>query len=439
MAREESEALLKDNRPAFIFCDEADSLKSHRAACTRRISRYLKGVPHVISSFATGTPTLRSIRDYSHYVIWALGNKAPVPKEYETAQQWGMVLDERKGIQKLQRMQPGMLKLLCDTPETYGEYINGKPIQAVRKAFRDRLIRSPGVVATFEDKVATKLSIRPFYVNMPESIAVHYAAASKGDLPDGMPMMEAPHIWRAKRQISLGFFYRTNPAPPSEWLEPRRTWAAFVREVLKGSRTWDTEKQVASAVLRGDIDGACYFDWVAVRDRFEPQREAIWLASEAMDAVEGWAKQGPGIIWVEHVAVGKCLEQHYGLPFFHTDGIHKASGKYIEDADGVIVASTKSNATGRNLQTKWHRNLIVSAEPTGRVWEQMLGRTHRDGQPAPEVTVDVLMSSGAHWAAWRQAQLDAIYAEQTTGQAQKALYAESGDMPKAPPLRGPMW
>jgi hypothetical protein len=56
--------------------------------------------------------------------------------------------------------------------------------------------------------------------------------------------------------------------------------------------------------------------------------------------------------------------------------------------------------------------------------EQLLGRTHRDGQTADEVTADIVVSSAEHVLAFDQAKRDARFLEDLTGQNQKLLFAD---------------
>jgi hypothetical protein len=58
------------------------------------------------------------------------------------------------------------------------------------------------------------------------------------------------------------------------------------------------------------------------------------------------------------------------------------------------------------------------------VWQQMLGRTHRPGQIADEVEVDVLLGCKEHANAWRRALSAAEAIRDTTGADSKLLLAD---------------
>jgi hypothetical protein len=57
------------------------------------------------------------------------------------------------------------------------------------------------------------------------------------------------------------------------------------------------------------------------------------------------------------------------------------------------------------------------------VWEQTIARTHRPGQEADDVYVDIFQHTDELETAYFSAVLDARYIEATQGQKQKLLYA----------------
>ena len=220
---------------------------------------------------------------------------------------------------------------------------------------------------------------------------------------------------------------------PAEWLAARSAWAAECRRVLQGNRRMlDTELQLKNYLddRPGDYPMAAKLlgEWRKVMDTFTPNVRAEWVSHHALKWIDRWARKAPGIIWVDHVHVGLAL-QAMGWDYYAQQGLN-ANGQAIEDAptDRSIVASIAANGTGRNLQA-WSRNLIVSGPPNGARWEQLLGRTHRDGQEAEQVTVDVLMGCAEDVLGFWRAVEDCSYQEQMTGQATKLCHADTEDVP----------
>jgi hypothetical protein len=73
---------------------------------------------------------------------------------------------------------------------------------------------------------------------------------------------------------------------------------------------------------------------------------------------------------------------------------------------------------------KYCRNLMTTPPGSGTVIEQAIARTHRPGQLADEVTVDLFLHTKEMQKAFDQSIADAEYVEQSQGQKQKVLYAE---------------
>jgi hypothetical protein len=156
--------------------------------------------------------------------------------------------------------------------------------------------------------------------------------------------------------------------------------------------------QVANAVLDGTLDDDGLLEaWKALEKTFVPNVVPQWHDDNALKACERWGKEGKGIIWTGHTFFAQELAKRTGFPYYGREGL-TGEGAYIGDAKGTIIASIAANGTGRNLQA-WSRNLITSAPSTAPGVEQLLGRTHRTGQEADTVTVDILLGCREHWDA----------------------------------------
>ena len=93
------------------------------------------------------------------------------------------------------------------------------------------------------------------------------------------------------------------------------------------------------------------------------------------------------------------------------------------DPSKIIICSIPAHSTGKNLQ-HFSNQLIVDPPRGGAVWEQMLGRTHRQGQEEDEVHAKVLASTEFEkakiWEAWH----DCEYVQLAGGGQQKMLMAD---------------
>jgi hypothetical protein len=148
----------------------------------------------------------------------------------------------------------------------------------------------------------------------------------------------------------------------------------------------------------------------------------------------GWMDEEKGICWVEHVEYGRELAARTGIAYYQRAGLNEKKQLIDDHPKGTpLIASIASNAEGRNLQA-WSTNLVTSPPTSGALWEQLLGRCHRDGQEADEVTYTLLISLAEQAAAFDRARADARTISDTIGQEQKLCYA---DVSVVPPNEAP--
>src|SRR5262249_2414425 len=143
--------------------------------------------------------------------------------------------------------------------------------------------------------------------------------------------------------------------------------------------------------LRGDVQIPEFEAWWRVHDRPSPPVEPVWLNDFLVRQAYGWSQEEMGsIIWFEHRAFGEHLKA-YQIPVF--SGGEDASREILRvtpETHPAIACSIKAHGTGLNLQA-YSRNLLVTPPSNAQTWEQTLGRTHRPGQAADRVTVDVYL------------------------------------------------
>ncbi len=224
---------------------------------------------------------------------------------------------------------------------------------------------------------------------------------------------------------------------PLPWKVSRKIWAKFVRDELASSDHLDTELQVRNACKRGELPDLEYRNWEAIEPTCQVASVAVWQDNAALEVAAKWMAEAPGLVWCEHVEFAEELSRRTGAEYYRQDGCNKA-GQFVEEADCTksIIISYNSCKEGRNLQGDaargwqgYSRNLIVSMPSGADDIEQLLGRTHRDGQLADEVTVDVLIGCREHAMAWNGAIAGALAARDTLGQTQKILLADVDGFP----------
>lgn len=477
LGRDSGKDELMERRPDMLVCDEVHKLSNRQTtACTKRVERYMIANPETIFCGMSGTFTKRSIRDYWHLAYWALKRGMPLPMIEAEMELWAEALDERR-IDVLSRRDPGALMLLCTDEErasvspertaplgrtaqmpTFFGNLSEK-LDLARKGYQRRFRETPGVVCSAEENaLACSLQIRRVAFNPgPEVEQMLENLREDWVTPNGDVLPLPTDVWRVARELACGFFYEWVPPPPPEWKMARSSWNWFVREILtppslqnKRQRRreqgyqaaaitgemylryqhlhLDSPMQVALAVQQGRIDDpnivGAYHRWNAVKDTYKINTVPQWVSDNTINYCIEWARANKNaIIWTEHRAFGERLASLLKTGFCSNGGLD-ANGVPIEKYNGrTVVASVAANKEGRNLQA-WNKNLIVTAAPMGSLWEQLIGRTHRNGQLADTVMVDWLAACAEQDEGFHQVMADAAYIKGTTGASQKVLYAD---------------
>ena len=340
-------------------------------------------------------------------------------------------------------------------------------LEAVRKAYQRRFVSTPGIISTLDDQVACSLTITQVDLNL-DHMGEHFKKLREdGVTPDDHPWMEASELWRHARELVCGFYYRWNPRPPQSWLIPRKRWYKFVRDAIKDSQRYDSEKQVKTAcelwytdqkhglnpfvmepVITTQEDGClieriesidAYATWKAVENTFIPNQEPVWISDTVLRYASQWLTDNTGIAWVEHITVGERLAEMSGYRYYGEGGKSK-DGRDIMDERMSAIASIRACGEGQNLQ-HFNKNLIVSCPTSGGVWEQMVSRTHRDGQEADEVTFEVIMGCKEAVVGFHNAMKDAKFIQDSIGASQKLLYADVlvNSLTEMSLRDGPLW
>ena len=422
-------------KPDLIICDEAHKLKNKRAAVTKRVARYMHDRPDTLFLVLTGTISKRSLHDFAHLLTWSLKLRTPLPRHYNELEAWALALDERPNA-IVPPLHPGaILKLASDEDAEISDLT-----QRARIAVRKRINDTEGVVTASGAGCDVSLRVQGRIVETSAQTADAFnTLRTRWETPDGWPLSDGFAIWRHARELALGFFYKWAVRPSDEWLEARKAWSAFCRKTLKNNRrNLDSEMQVALACVDhpewyGDQE---YKAWIAIRDTFKPKTVAVPFDDSVLEYCHSWVKNG-GLIWCEHIDFSRRLSANTGLPYFAGEGL-AASGESIEDFNGAsAILSIEANLEGRNLQ-RFSRNLVVSPPQQGDRWQQLLARTHRDGQEADEVICDVVISCAEHVDAMRIMLSDAQYQEDISGDHQKLLLADVV-VPETMHLRGAIW
>lgn len=427
-------------KPDLVIADEAHLVRNSTTARTKRFRRYFSANPQTLFCCWSGTLTTKSLKDYAHLANLALKDGSPTPLFWPTVEEWAGAIDPSdfpSGI--------GELKRLCN------------PGEHVRDGFRRRFEETLGVVsspATMSCGASLVFSERKTQAPPEVERALH-TLYTTWDRPDGEPLKTALEVHRCAKEISCGFYYRWiwPRKEPKEirdkWLEVRARWNREQREELKRSKAFlDSPLLLTKAAIRwhdgyvhvdaegrrfeippgsrnGPLptwDSEVWPEWLAIRDTAAPETEGVWIDQWLAEDAARWVAEGAGrILWYEHDLFGRRVAELAGRPFFGS-GADASSRIIMEDGGRGVVASIRAHGTGKNLQA-FRQNLVANPPGDAAAWEQLVGRTHRQGQLADEVTVEVYRHTPPMIEALAKAKLYAQYIQDTMGGSQKLLRA----------------
>jgi hypothetical protein len=422
-SRAGSTDLLEELRPDLIIADEAHRLRHRETSTTSRVLRYFADHPETLFCAWSGTITSRSIADFAHLAAHALGEGSPLPLDPRVVAVWAAAVDP------------------SDWPTPAGALqVFGLP---VRDGLARRIVETRGVVAvSSSDSCGASIVLRervppPLPTAVDECLRVLRKTWVR---PDGEELIEALPVARCAHELSCGFYYRwkfsrgETDAQIAEWLAARKDYRREARGVLATRRPHlDSPHLVELAAQRyeenyvGDLPAVrldAWPRWRAVRDSVRPATEAVWVDAWLARDAAAWAAENRGIVWYEHRAFGERVATLSGF-LLYCGGVEADAAARAEKGARSLVVSIKARRDGTDwLQRHFSEQLISSPPADGGQWEQLLGRMHRRGQRADEVSADVYRHTPEVRDAIDTAVRRAKYIEGITTGAQKLLGAD---------------
>lgn len=439
---------IESNSPGAIIADEVDALKDLGSARTKRLLRYFQGTDNMTpaqraersrTKFAcwTGSITDQSILEYAHLSAFALKDKSPVPLDPETAQEWARCLDAVPNPSP-----PGALITLCN------------PGENVRSAYRRRLSETAGFIITGTSNVKitggetfVRNNITERNINViPDIVEEALECVRNFERPDMLAgskyneeLVEAMEQARYAQQIATGMFYRwifprgEPDALKDRWFAARKAYRKEQRyKLFENTEQLDSPGLLEDAARRyyGEIpleDGKptwrseAWPAWRDVKDLVQPKTQAVRLHDFLVRDAAEWASKNLGIVWYNMVEFAQWLGELTGLPV-HEGGPNAAKALRSEAGNRTIIASIKSHGRGRNgLQYLFNKQLVAQTPASARIYEQLLGRLHRQGQKEAVVETFLYLHTEEVRKSFENALRRAEYVKETMGQDQKVL------------------
>lgn len=402
MGRPDREFKLTEIAPDLLILDEFQGARNWDAAVTRRIKRLVQQHAPIVMALS-GTLITDDLMDYWHALIWSLRRDAPVPLSRAETERWQQALRQGSALRKIGR------GALDEIPGGHAEWLR----------------ESAGVVTTPGSDCDAAIEIGIWKPDTPEALRKVIDDTEIASMrPDG-ELIDQWELADCLCQLALGFFYVWDPMPPSWWLDPRRNWRAYVRDVLdERHERFDSESLIVNALDRGTSplpptwrEGRQLLTaWRDVRDKFEPNPVPVWLGKSIITAAAEHTREHNAIAWTRYRAAGFALEAA-GVPYYPggTDPEHASPGS-------SIACSIAAHGIGKNMQA-WCQSLVLTPPANANTWEQLIGRTHRPGQRADVVGIDVIGTIEYHGAVLGRVVTEARAISRASGFSQKIVDA----------------
>jgi len=399
--------LLEEMAPSLIICDEAHMLGNATAARTKRFMAYMIqawDTKFVAMSGSFGP----SLSQYYHLAMLALGDGSPLP--VRDIVPWCMVLDAGSEPSETQVASFQPLCAWAGHQET---------TQATaRRAYYSRLASTPGVVWSDSPELPVNLTIRPWSMPVtPTTAAAGTLLDTLWTTPNERVLISAAEVWMHAANLPYGVYtdwdWDAVGGYDAEWDEARKAWGREI-SYLVADGVSDSPAEVETMAEEGSLRARSlrvWAAWDAIKDRVDPPERFVVYDAEQVDLVRRTVAALPAgtLVWYTSRAVASILN---GVV-----DVYGAGQPQPTDTSRVIAVSSRVFGTGWHAAA-FHRNVILQPNLSTRLWQQLLGRTHRTGQ---DKDVEVLVA--AHTPALRSILASAVQKakenEELHGVAQK--------------------
>ena len=445
-------------RPDVVGLDESHKSTNQDGTFAVRLDRWkMMSGCKVVNG--TGTGTRFSIKDFSHNITWSHQDKSPLPLDHNTLDAWAEAVDEKQKVKgkpdfSAQGRRRPAVGVLVDLASRCGIPTPDYPMseqQRARWALATRITSTPGIIISDEDSCRQPLSIELVYAPEDDAINAAFDVFREEEMgPDGEQYNDAIVLYTKERQLGCGVVQTWDPEPPEEWRSALRARNSYCQHIIGHTRArylgairagvpnppypCDSPDAVEAHPVHGKHESIV--EWLKHKS-YVPQTRPTWVSASVIQYAAQWARKHNGLVWYEFDEVGKVIGAAAGCKVFGASGID-SRGLHVRNHPGgcSIALSIDANLEGRNLQDRWHNNLVIGAPQSARELEQLLGRTHRHGQRHP-VSATLLVTSGLSVEAWRASVREATFGYETQKQKQKILRATITE--EKPPSQARRW
>jgi hypothetical protein len=484
--------LLRWIEPDLVIGDEIHKLANHTAARTRRFSKYMDHDDHPTPDLVglSGTMTRKSLHDYAHLARWALGTDSPIPLDKTILTDWAIVLDSQADAKNTNAGELSPLVTWAQRRFPREQVTFDR--SGFRKAFNLRLNSAPGVAASGDADLGTSIYMDPQYLEVPDNYpgwpelqGLIDTVKEEWLTPNGDEIDHAIHTFKWLYELSMGGYYQLTWPTCADVALRRQIAELEAQRMLELAQDHheahqDYNRELRPFLLEHHLDGLdtpflvgshfhqhmahgerlmlperLYTLWATMKvaeeaaggkDRVERDQTFIRvcdfklvhgakLAEQRLAEGHKQKLKYPGnISWLYHKAFAKWafdLYRQRGLDPLHCPAGPEFNKRILshKNWNRAIIASLSAHGEGKNLQgmryaqtIQWPRSALAA--------EQHLGRIHRVGQEADEVTFPILFMTEFDELCFAACLNDALYLQQTLGQQQKIVTAGYTRMPR---------
>ena len=454
-----------------ILADEGHNLKEGRSARTRRLMHYLKTEKPLFAA-VSGTLNRKRISETHKLVRAALRDSSFLPLQVGRALSWGDVLDSGAAPTPAQKEQ--LLPLLTWAQEKFPNVDFGTGVDALRRAYQARMATAPGTVCMHSEvDCGLVLDLQPTHRPPGETLEHMVRDVYNGKAPNGDAISYGILVHKWAWELSSGFYNQRLWREP-EWyvkhrgmsldqakdaLEKAKEQLVVENEYQRTLRKWlkdnaraglDTPALVATSiknhgaeVVEDEYMASLWFrardmKWPGMPERYDhPVMVDTFRAEEAVRWVREFKNENL-LLWYWHPFFGEAvfnLLREAGLnPLYAPSGLDVQAD--VLDGAGSSprpVVISLAYGTGTNLQEFASRAVFLEWPVSSTLCEQAVGRLHRRGQPADEVTTHVSYQTEFDKDSFAASLMHAVFAQQTQGTPQKIVYASYTNLPETRP------
>jgi len=420
----------------LIVADEAHALKDIGSNRTRRLTRFLTEHPAVMFVALSGTFYDRQMAQFSHLFDLALGSGSPYPRprfQIEHARIAQCLDADGQPSHHDWAAVASMWRLYYPHLDMWSLSTSQRR-SALREAWAHRLAWCPGVHVAAGTSCDASIEIKLLPLIPTELIASALTyVRNTGDNLDGIPLLDDAQRASCLLTITCGYFFRTVwPASTTDeqrkhWLSARGHYSKLLRSEIETESRYDYDsrgliEQTMRIALetRGpesELEKA-YVAWKEQEALIEPGSECVWLDFYMVDFVVSFVARHkqPWLVWYQGIPFGDQLGAR-GLRVYGAN-----SNPETDPGHSSICLSIDAHTESINMQ-RFSRNLVLIPPGRGAKWEQLVGRTHRQGQHADVIEVRVLAGTTELDKLLDKARRDALYRQTSTGVPERLCFA----------------